>query len=51
MHDFYKHLSVSEAAALLDSEPTFIYKLIRDGMRCPESVQDASEGTRQAILG
>lgn len=35
MHDFYKHLSVSEAATLLDSEPTFIYKLIRDGKLHP----------------
>ena len=35
MHDFYKHLSVSEAAELLDSETTFIYKLIRDGKLRP----------------
>jgi len=35
MHDFYKHLSVPEAAELLDSESTFIYKLIRDGKLHP----------------
>ena len=30
MNDQYTLLSVTEAAKLLDSEPTFVYKLIRD---------------------
>ena len=35
MHDFYVQMSVPEAAKLLDSAPTFVYKLIRDGKLLP----------------
>ena len=35
MHDFYVQMSVPQAAKLLDAEPTFVYKLIRDGKILP----------------
>ena len=35
MNDFYVQLSVSEAARMLETETTYVYKLIREGQIIP----------------